>query len=132
MDLNDTRHKKPKLALKDSKSSPLTHITDNPLDDSPQLDNQTNQINNPTGIIHHHLIQKKTISHNKMTRLKLFPKRKQPLHCKTNNRTSSTLHSSPVQNPTLPHYSNVSTTPNDYIVDNTPVNIEFDGPVKVY
>ena len=63
-----------------------------------------------------------------MARLELFPKH----YRKTNHRTSLTLPSSPVQNPTLPNYSNVSTTPNDYTVDNTPVKNEYDSPVKVY
>ena len=67
-----------------------------------------------------------------MTRLILIPKRKQSLPRKTNHRTSLTLHSLPGQNPNLPNYLNVSTTPNDYIVDNTPVNNEYDSPVKVY
>ena len=49
-DLNDNRHNKPKLAINHSKSSPLTHLTDNPLDDFSHSDDQTNHISNPTGI----------------------------------------------------------------------------------
>ena len=49
-DLIDNRYNKLKLAIKDSKSSPMTHITDNSLDDFSHSDNQTNQINNSTGI----------------------------------------------------------------------------------
>ena len=50
IDLKDTRHNKPKLALEDFKSSPMTYITDNPLDDFSHSDNQPNQINDLTGI----------------------------------------------------------------------------------
>ena len=66
-----------------------------------------------------------------MTRLKLLPKRKQFYQPKTHHRVS-TLYSSSVQLPTLPNYSNVNTTPNDIIVDNTPANFDTDSPMKVY
>ena len=49
-DLNETLHNKPKTALKDSKFSTMTHLTDNPPDDFSHSENQTNQINNTTGI----------------------------------------------------------------------------------
>ena len=50
--LNDTLHNEPpKLALRDSKLSPMTHITGNTLDGFSNSDNQSNQIHNPTGII---------------------------------------------------------------------------------
>ena len=49
-DFEDTRPIKPKLALKDSKSSPMTPIFDNPLDDFSHSDKKTNQNNNTTGI----------------------------------------------------------------------------------
>ena len=50
-DLNDNHHNKLKLALKGSKSSPLTHITDKPLDELSIFDDPTNNTPNPTGII---------------------------------------------------------------------------------
>ena len=50
-DLHDTHHKKPKLAIKDSKSLPMAHITDNPLDDFSNSDDQANHLSDPTGII---------------------------------------------------------------------------------
>ena len=40
-DLNDTHHHKHKLALKGSKSSPMTHVIDNPLYDFSNSDDQT-------------------------------------------------------------------------------------------
>ena len=48
-DLTDTHHHKPKLALRGSKSSPMTHVIDNPLDDFSNSDDQTNHITTPTG-----------------------------------------------------------------------------------
>ena len=85
-DLNNNCHNKPEVAIKDFKSSPLVHVTDNPLDDFSEPDNQTNHFTNPTGInspppFH----AKRPIRFNKTARLKLFPKRKQSLHHKTKN-----------------------------------------------
>ena len=76
-DLNDTRHNKPKLALKDSKSSPMTHITNNPLDDFSHSDNQTYQSHSPTNITSPPpFYTKRPISPNKMARMKFFSERK--------------------------------------------------------
>ena len=72
--LNDTRHNKPELALTDSKSSPMTLITDNPLDDFSHSDTRDNQINKPTGMtLPPFFYTKRPIILNKMARLKLFP-----------------------------------------------------------
>ena len=46
-DLDDNHHRRLKLTIKDSNSTPLTHVTDNPLDDFSNFDDQTNS---PTGI----------------------------------------------------------------------------------
>ena len=46
-DLNDTHHHKPELALTGSKSSPMTHVIDNPLGYFSNSDDQTNHITNP-------------------------------------------------------------------------------------
>ena len=82
--------------------SPLTHVTDNPLDDFSNSDDQTNHIIDPTGNTSPlPFYTKRPSTFNKIAGLKLFPKRKQSIHHKTNHRTS-TLHSSPVQNPTSP------------------------------
>ena len=126
-DLTDTHHKKPKSALQTSKC--LTNMTDNPLEGF--SDNQTISINNPTGITFPSPFYTKRPNKLHMTRFKLFPRRKQFHQPKTNHRTS-TLHSSSVQHPTLPNHSNVNTTPNDIIDDNTPVNDDTDSPIKVY
>ena len=128
-DLIDTHHKKPNLALQTSKA--LTYMTDNPLDDF--SDNQTNSINDPTGITYPQPFYSKRPNRLHMTRFKLFPKSKQFHQPKIIQRTStlhSTLHSSLQQHPTtLPNYSSVNTTPNDNIVDNTPVT---DSPIKIH
>ena len=128
-DLTDTRHKKRKSALQTAKF--LTHMTCNPIDIF--SDNQTNSINNPTGITSPRPFYTKRPNRLHMTRFKIFPKRKQFHQPKTNQRTS-TLHSSSVQhpNPTLPSYSNVNTTPNDIIVDNTTANNDTDNPCKKF
>ena len=126
-DLTDTNHNKPNLALQTSKS--LTHLTDNPLEDF--SDNQTNSINNRTGIFSPPRFYTKRPNRLQMTRLKLFLERKQ-FHQPKAHRRTSTLHSSSVQHPTLPIYSNVNPTPNDVIVDNIPVTDDTDNPIKIY
>ena len=132
IDLNDTHNHRPKLALKSSKSSPVTHVIDNPLDDFSDSDEQTNHITTPTGntlpLLFH---TKRPNKINKIARFKLLPKRPQSLHSKTNYKTSS-LHSSTVPNPTLPNYSTDNTTPNDNSLDDTPASNDIDSPVKVY
>ena len=131
-DLNDTRHHKTKIALKGSKSSPMTHVIDNPLDDFSNSDDQTNHITTPTDITSPPpFYAKRPNKFNKMARFKLVPKRKQNLHSKTNHKTS-TLHSPPVQNPTLPNNSTVNKPPNDFPLANTFANNDNDSPVKVY
>ena len=110
-ELTDTHQKQPKLALQTSKS--LTHKKYNTLEDFP--DNQ-NSINNPNGITSTPPFYTKRPKRLQMTRLELFPKRKQCNQPNTHHRTS-TLHSSSVQHPTLHKNSNVNTTPNDIIVD---------------
>ena len=130
--LNDNHHKKPKLAIQFSKSSPLTRVTDNPLDDFTNSDDQTNSNTNPTVLTSPPLFYTKRPNRpNQMTRFELFLKRKQFHQSKNSDRTS-TLHSSPEQNTTLPNYSTVNTSPTDKIVDNTPVTNDTDNPVKVY
>ena len=138
-DLNDNHHHKPKLALKGSKSPAITHVIDNPLDDFSNSDDQTNPITTPTGITSPPPFHTKRPNKFKnMAQFKSIPKRKQNPHPKSNQNTSR-LHSSPVQNPTLPNYSTpndtttpVTTTPNDYSLDNTSANTDNDSPVKIY
>ena len=106
-------------------------MTDNPLNDF--SDNQTNSIINQTGFTSPPPFYTKRPKPNslQMTTFELFPKRKQFHQPKTNHRTS-TLHSSLEEHLILPIYSNVNTTPNDIIVDNTPVNDDTDSPIEVY
>ena len=85
-DPNDTQHKRPNLAIKCSKSSPMTHMIDNPQDDFSNSDNHTNHITNPTGINSPPpFYTKRPDKPNKMARFKLLSKRKQSLQPKTNN-----------------------------------------------
>ena len=72
-----------------------------------------------------------------MTRLKLFPKRRQFLQPKNKHRTF-TLPSSPEQHPTLTKYSTANTTqndnlvtPTDNIVNNTIGSPGTDSHIKV-
>ena len=129
-DLKGTHHHKPKRTLKGSKASPMTLVIDNPLNDFSNSDDQRNHITTPTAITSPPpFYTKRPNNFNKMTQFKLLPKRKQNLHPKSNHKTS-TLHSSPVQNPTLPNYSTVNTTPNEYSLDNTSANNDNESPVK--
>ena len=107
----------------------MTHLTDNPLENF--SDNQTKSIINPTGITSPPPFYTKRPNGLQITRLKLFPKRKQLHQPKTLYRTS-TLHSSSVQHPILPSYSNVNPTPNDVIVENIPVTDDTDSPTKIH
>ena len=98
-DLNDNHQTKAKLTLEISKSSPLTHITDNPSDGFSNSGDPTKNTPNPTGVN-----SRPTTSiykTSKMTRVKFLSKRNQSLYRKTNHNTS-TPHRSTVQNPTLP------------------------------
>ena len=132
IDFNDTHHHKPKLALKGSKSSPMTHVIDNPQDDFSNSDDQTNHITTPTGFTSPPpFYTNRPNKFTEMSRFKLLPERKQNLHPKTKHKTSR-FHSSTVQNPTLTNYSTVNTTLNDYSLDNTSAINDNDSHVKVY
>ena len=109
----------------------MAYITDNPLDDFSKSDDQANHPPNPTGIISPPLFYTKCPKRpNKKAHFKPLPKRKQYLHYQTNH--ISNLHPPLVQNPPIPNYSNVNTNPDDYHIDNTPVNTDFDSSVKIY
>ena len=130
-DLIDTYRHKPKLALKSSNSSPMTHVIDNPLGDFSNSDDQTSHSTAPTGFTSTPPFNtKQPNKFNKRARFKLLPKRKQKLHSKTNHKTSS-LHSSTVQNSTLPNYSPVKTILNDNPLDYTSAS-DTDSPVNLY
>ena len=49
--LNDNHHEKPRFALKNSKSTSLTHVTDSPSDELSNADDPTSITPNQTGII---------------------------------------------------------------------------------
>ena len=130
-DLRDNHHNKPELTLKQSKSSPLTHITDNPSDEFSNSDDLTNNTPNPTGFISPPpFYMKRPTRLNKTIRFKFFLKPKQSPP-KTNDKTS-TPHPLTVQNPTLPNYSIVNTNPNGYPIYNIFVNLDNKSPVKSY
>ena len=75
-DLNDNHPNRPKLIIKGSKSSPLTHVIEKPLDDLSNSDDQTDRSTNPTGITSPPPIYTKRPNRlNKIARLKLFPKK---------------------------------------------------------
>ena len=75
-DLNDTNHHKPKLALKGSKFSPMTHVID-----FLNSDDLTNHITTPTGITSQPSFHtKRPNKFIKLARFKFLPKRKQNLH----------------------------------------------------
>ena len=114
-DLNDTHHRKPKTALSASKA--LDNLSDN----------QTNLINNSTGITSPPHFYTKRPNKPQMSKFKLFPKRHHFSHPKTTPKTS-----------TLPKYSNNDTHPNDNLavlhdtLVNTRVTSKTDTPIKLY
>ena len=65
-----------------------------------------------------------------MTRFHFFLKLKLPFHRKRNTDSSKFI-TSPVQNPSLPHYSSVTPNPNNYPVDTTSVYNEIESPVNI-
>ena len=62
-----------------------------------------------------------------MTRFKFLPKRKP-----YSNQTSHNVHSKPNTQSSLPHYSPVTTNPNDYTLTTSSVVCEMDTPVRIY
>ena len=64
---------------------------------------------------------------SKMTRFKFLPKRKQYSNQKPHN-----VHSKSNTQSSLPHFSPVTTNPNDYTSTTSPVDCELDTPVRIY
>ena len=62
-----------------------------------------------------------------MTRFKFLPKRKP-----YSNQTSHNVHSKSNTPSSLPHYSPVTTNPNDYSLNTSSVDCEMDTPVRIY
>ena len=61
-----------------------------------------------------------------MTRFKFLSKRKQ-----YSNQTPHNVHSKSNTQSSLPHYSPVTTNPNDYTLTTSPVDCEMDTPVRI-
>ena len=113
-----------------SKSShQMSNITDNPLDESSYNPNDKTGISsNPTGITSPPPFYTKRPNRiSKMTRFKFLPKRKQ-----YSNQTPHNVHSKSNTQSSLPHYSPVTTNPNDYTSTTSPDDCEMDTPVRVY
>ena len=99
-----------------SESSPksslqMSNITDNPVDESSYHPNDTTGISsNPTGITSPPPFYTKRPNRiSNMTCFKFLPKRKP-----YSNQTSHNVHSKSNTQSSLPHYSHVTTNPNDY------------------
>ena len=116
-----------------SKSShQLTNITDNPLDDSSFIPNDTTGISsnpsNPTGITSPlPFYAKRPNRISKMACFKFLPKRKQ-----YSNQTPHKVHLKSNTQSSLTHYSPVTTNPNDYTLTTSPLDCEMDTPVRIY
>ena len=111
------------------KSSNHPNITENSLEESFLNPHDTTGISSiPIGITSPTPFYTKRLTRiSKMTRFKFFPKRKQYSNQKPNTGQSTSTTSS-----TLPHYSSVTTNPNDYPLSTSPFNCEMDAPVRIY
>ena len=110
-------------------SNQLSTITENPLEESSFNPIDTTGISsNPTGISSSPpFYTKRSNRISKMTRFKILPKRKQHSnHTPHNTQSKSNTQSS------LPHYSSVTTNPNDYPLNTTLVDSEMDNHVRIY
>ena len=125
--IHDLKNVRSKSSSKSSHQ--MSNITDNPLDESSYNSNDTTGISsNLTGITlppPFHTTRPNRIS--KMTRFKFLPKRKQ-----YSNQTPLKVHSKSNTQSSLPHYSPVTTNPNDYTLTTSPVDCEMDTPVRIY
>ena len=113
-----------------SKSShQLPNITYNPIDESSYNPNETTGISsNPTGITSPPPFYTKRPNRiSKMTRFKFLPKRKP-----YSNQTAHNVHSKPNTPSSLPHYSPVTTNPNENSLNTSSVDCEMDTPVRIY
>ena len=124
-DLHDTQYKKPKNTLLKSKSS--DHFSDT----------STTLINHPTGITSPPPFYTKRPNKLQIPKFILFPKRQYFSHPKTTLQTSA-LPFCADQHPSLPHYSNNHSHPNDNLTtphDTSiiiPVTSNTDTPIKTY
>ena len=106
----------------------MSNITDNPLDESSYNPNDTTGISsNPTGITSLPPFYTKRPNGIQNDSFKFLPKRKQ-----YSNQTPHNVHSKSNTQSSLPHYSPVTTNPNDYTLTTSPVDCELDTPVRIY
>ena len=125
--VNDLKNVRSKTSSKGSNQ--LSPVTENPLDESSFNPNDTTRISsNPTGITSPPpFYTKRSNRVSKMTRFKFLPKRKQHSnHTPPNTQSQSNTQSS------LPHYSSVTTNPNDYRLNISLVDGEMNTPVRIY
>ena len=124
-DLHNTQNKNPKNSLFKSKS--LDHLSDF----------SATLINHPTGITSPPPFYTKRLNKLHLPKFKLFTKRRHFSHPKTTLQTI-TLPFSPDQHPSLPHYTNNHSHPNDNLATphdtstNIPVTSNTDTPIKIY
>ena len=125
--IHDLKNVRSKSSSKSSHQ--MSNITDNPLDESSYNPNDKTGISsNPTGITSPRPFFTKRLNRiSKMTHFKFLPKRKQ-----YSNQTPHNVHSKSNTQSSLPHYSPVSTNPNDYTSTTSPVDCEMDTPVRIY
>ena len=124
--LHDLKNNRSKSSSKSSHQ--MSNITDNPVDESSYNPNDTTGISsNSTGITSPTpFFTKRPNRISKMTRI-FLPKRKE-----YSNQTPHIVHSKSNTQSSLPHYSPVTTNPNDYTLTTSPVDCEMDTPVRIY
>ena len=124
--VNDLRNPHSKRSLKSSNH--LSNITENPLDESfLNLNDTTGMSSNPTGITSpppFYTKQPNRIS--KIPHLKFLPKRKPYSYQKLQTDQSKSKTPS-----SLPHYSSVTISLNDYPLNTSPVDCEMNTPVRI-
>ena len=110
-------------------SNQLSTITENPLYESSFNPNDTTGISsNPTGITSPPpFYTKRSNRISKMTRFKFLPKRKQ-----YSNQTPHNVQPKSNTQSSLPRYSSVTTSPNDYPLNTSLVDCEMNTPVRIY
>ena len=125
--LHDLKNARSKRSLKSSNH--LSNITENSLDESSLNHRDTTGISsNPFGIISPPpFYTKRPTRISKMTRFKFLPRGKQ-----YSNQKRKTGQSTFTTSSSLPHYSSVTTNPNDYPLNTSPVDCEMDTPVRIH
>ena len=132
-DLNIASPKRP-LSLIQSSQFPLSTISENPLDESPDnSDDPINPTNKPSRIISPpYFYTKRPKRIPKVTKFKLFSKRKRSEEDEQTDSDNSITKTSPLTNSTLPQYSTVKSDSNYYPLNTTFANNDNESPVKVY